>query len=253
MKISIITATYNSEATLSSCMMSVLQQSYQNIEYIIIDGNSTDETLELVKQNQLKFPKIEFKILSEPNNGIYDALNKSIQSATGEIIGFVHSDDMLADNHIVSMVANQFYKENIDGIYGDLQYVDKNNIDKVIRYWKSADFNSNLLKKGWMPAHPTLFLKKEVYEKHGNFNLSYKISADYDFMLRILKDESLIFNYLPKVITKMRVGGISNRSLKNIIKKTKEDYRAVLSNNIGGWYLIFLKNISKVRQFIIKS
>jgi len=253
MKISIITATYNSKATLKSCMISVLHQSYQNIEYVIIDGNSTDETLELVKQHQLQFPQIEFKILSEPDNGIYDALNKGVQLATGEVIGFVHSDDTLADNHIISTLANQFEKENIDGVYGDLQYVDKNNIDKIIRYWKSTDFNSSLLKKGWMPAHPTLFLKKEVYEKHGEFNLSYKISADYDFMLRILKDDSLKFTYLPKVITKMRVGGASNRSVKNIIQKTKEDYRAVRSNNIGGWYLIFLKNISKVRQFIIKS
>ena len=253
MKISIITATYNSEVTLSSCMTSVLQQSFQNIEYVIIDGNSKDETLELVKQHQLKFPQIEFKILSEPDSGIYDALNKGVQLAAGEVIGFVHSDDVLADNQIISKLANQFEKKNIDGVYGDLQYVDKNNIGKIIRYWKSTNFNASLLKKGWMPAHPTLFLKKEVYEKHGKFNLSFKISADYDFMLRILKDDSLKFTYLPTVITKMRVGGASNRSIKNIIQKTKEDYRAVRLNNIGGWYLIFLKNISKVRQFIFKS
>ena len=253
MKISIITATYNSQVTLSSCMTSVLQQSYQNIEYVIVDGNSTDETLELVKQHQLQFPQIEFKILSEPDSGIYDALNKGVQLATGEVIGFVHSDDILADNQIISKLANQFDKENVDGVYGDLQYVDKNNIGKIIRYWKSNDFNSSLLKKGWMPAHPTLFLKKEVYEKYGEFSLSFKISADYDFMLRILKDDSLKFTYLPNVITKMREGGASNRSVKNIIQKTKEDYRAARSNNIGGWYLIFLKNISKVRQFIFKS
>ena len=234
-------------------MTSVLQQSYQNIEYVIIDGNSTDETLELVKQHQLKFPQIEFKILSEPDSGIYDALNKGVQLATGQVIGFVHSDDILADNQIISKLANQFDKENVDGVYGDLQYVDKNNIGKIIRYWKSTNFNASLLKKGWMPAHPTLFLKKEVYEKHGEFNLSFKISADYDFMLRILKDDSLKFTYLPNVITKMRVGGASNRSVKNIIQKTKEDYRAVRLNNNGGWYLIFLKNISKVRQFIFKS
>ena len=253
MKISIITATYNSEVTLSSCMTSVLQQSYQNIQYVIIDGNSKDKTLELVKQHQLQFPQIEFIILSEPDSGIYDALNKGVQLATGKVIGFVHSDDILADNQIISKLANQFDKENVDGVYGDLQYVDKNNIGKIIRYWKSTDFNASLLKKGWMPAHPTLFLKKEVYEKHGEFNLNFKISADYDFMLRILKDDSLKFTYLPNVITKMRVGGASNRSVKNIIQKTKEDYRAVRLNNIGGWYLIFLKNISKVRQFIFKS
>ena len=161
MKISIITATYNSEATLKSCMISVLHQSYKNIEYVIIDGNSTDKTLELIKQHQLQFPQIEFKILSERDNGIYDALNKGVQLATGEVIGFVHSDDVLADNQIVSTLANRFEKENIDGVYGDLQYVDKNNLDKVIRYWKSSDFNISVYcQRGWMPAHPTLFLKK---------------------------------------------------------------------------------------------
>jgi len=253
MKISIITATYNSKATLKTCMISVLHQSYQNIEYVIIDGNSTDETLELVKQHQLQFPQIEFKILSEPDNGIYDALNKGVQLATGEVIGFVHSDDILADNQIISKLANQFDKENVDGVYGDLQYVDKNNIGKIIRYWKSTNFNFSLLKKGWMPAHPTLFLKKEVYEKHGFFNLTYQISADYDFMLRILKDDSLKFGYLPKVITKMRIGGASNGSINNIIKKTKEDYRAIRSNHIGGWFSILIKNTSKIKQLFIRG
>ena len=249
MKISIITATYNSEVTLSSCMTSVLQQSYQNIEYLIIDGNSTDETLELVKQHQVQFPQIEFKILSEPDNGIYDALNKGVQLAAGEVIGFVHSDDILANNQIISKIANQFDKENIDGVYGDLQYVNKNNISKIIRYWKSTSFNSSLLTKGWMPAHPTLFLKKEVYEKHGEFNLSFKISADYDFILRIFKDDSLKFTYLPCLITKMRVGGASNRSLKNFFKKSREDYKAIKSNNIGNFLTLIRKNTSKIKQF----
>ncbi len=253
MKISIITATYNSGATLKSSMLSVLHQSFQNIEYVIIDGNSTDETLELVKQHQIQFPQIDFKIQSEPDSGIYDALNKGVQLATGEVIGFVHSDDILAENQTLSMLVNQFKKENLDGIYGDLQYVDRNNIASVSRYWKSNLFNASLLKKGWMPAHPTLFLKKEVYQKHGLFNVNYKIAADYDFMLRILKDDDLKFGYLPQVITKMRVGGTSNRSIKNIIQKTKEDYRAVRSNNIGGWLVVFRKNISKLKQFSIKS
>ena len=143
--------------------------------------------------------------------------------------------------------------DNLDGIYGDLQYVNKENTNKIIRLWKSCEFKLELLKKGWMPAHPTLFLKKHIYDKHGEFNKSYKISADYDFMLRVLKDKTLKFGYLPRVITKMRVGGASNRSFKNIIRKTKEDYRAVCSNNVGGWFSIFLKNISKIRQFIIKE
>lgn len=249
MKISIITATCNSAVTLSSCMISILQQSYQNIEYLIIDGNSSDETLELVKQHQLQFSQIEFKIQSEPDGGIYDALNKGIQLATGDVIGFVHSDDILADNQVVSKLANQFDKENIDGLYGDLQYIDKKNLQKVIRNWKSLNYNKSLLKQGWMPPHPTLFLKKEVYKKHGLFDLSYKISADYDFMLRIFKDSELKFRYHPKVITKMRVGGASNRSLKNIIKKSREDYRAIRSHNIGNFLTLIRKNSSKLKQF----
>jgi len=252
MKISIITATYNSEATLKSCMISVLHQSYKNIEYVIIDGNSTDETLDLVKQHQLQFPKIKFKILSEIDNGIYDALNKGVQLATGDVIGFVHSDDVLASDSIVSKIAEVLKNSNVDGVYGDLEYVNKENTNNIIRHWKSKNFHPKLLKQGWMPAHPTLFLKREVYLKHGNFDLSYKIAADYDFMLRVLKDQSLKFSYIPEVITKMRVGGASNRSLKNIIQKTKEDYRAIRSNNIGDWFSILIKNISKIKQFISK-
>lgn len=249
MKISIITATYNSRLTLSSCITSVLKQTYQNIEYVVVDGNSTDETLELLKQHQLQFPKIEFKILSEPDSGIYDALNKGVQLATGDVIGFVHSDDILADNQTVSKLADKFDREYIDGVYGDLQYVDKNNIGKIIRYWKSSDFHPGLLRKGWMPSHPTLFLKKEVYEKHGFFDLSYSISADYDFILRIFKDQELKFGYLPTVITNMRVGGASNRSIKNIIKKSKEDYIAIKRNNVGNIITLIRKNTSKIKQF----
>ena len=139
--------------------------------------------------------------------------------------------------------------ESLDGVYGDLQYVNKINFKKIIRNWKSCDFKPSLLKQGWMPPHPTLFLKKEVYEKHGLFDLSFKISADYDFMLRIFKDSELKFGYLPKVITKMRVGGASNRSLKNVIRKSKEDYRAIRSNNVGNFLTLIKKNTSKLKQF----
>ena len=138
--------------------------------------------------------------------------------------------------------------ESLDGVYGNLQYVDKINTKKIRRNWKSYDFKPSLLEQGWMPPHPTLFLKKEVYQKHGLFDLSYRISADYDFILRIFKDTELKFGYLPKVITKMRVGGASNRSVENIIKKSKEDYRIIRSNNIGSFLTLIKKNISKLKQ-----
>jgi len=250
LKVSIITATYNSAGSIRDSLDSVLSQDYKDIECIIIDGESKDDTLFIIETYQKKYSNIT--VVSEADKGIYDALNKGVQLATGDVIGFVHSDDLLADNQVVSQLANQFEKGNMDGVYGDLQYVDKNNIGKVIRYWKSCDFKSRLLKKGWMPAHPTLFLRKKVYNKHGRFDLSYKIAADYDFMIRILKDDSLKFTYLPKMITKMRVGGASNRSVKNIIQKTKEDYRIIKYHTIGGFSTLINKNLSKIQQFLFK-
>lgn len=250
MKVSIITATFNSSSSILTCIKSVISQDYDDLEYLIIDGKSSDDTLSIVKEYKKKYPFIKF--VSEKDYGIYDALNKGIKLATGDLIGFVHSDDLLDGNHIITDVVNKMQKEQLDGIYGDLHYVDKVDLNKVIRLWKSRAFKISLLKQGWMPAHPTLFLKKEVYEKYGLFDLTYKIAADYDFMLRVLKDNSLKFGYLPKVITKMRVGGASNRSLKNIIQKTIEDYRAIRSNQAGGILSIIQKNTSKISQFIFK-
>ncbi len=249
MKISIITATYNSEATIASCMLSVLQQSYQNIEYVIIDGQSNDGTLDIVKNYQVEFPKVNFKIVSEPDKGIYDALNKGIALATGDVIGFVHSDDVLAHSQIIETIANQFKTQDLDGIYGDLQYVNKTDVTKIFRHWKSCAFDSKLLKKGWMPAHPTLYLKKDIYNEFGGFNTKFDIAADYDFILRVFKNEHLKFFYLPEVIVKMRVGGESNRNLNRIVLKMKEDYRAIRGNNIGNVSVLLFKNVSKLNQF----
>jgi glycosyltransferase len=248
MKVSIITATYNSKITLQEAIASIASQKEANIEYIVIDGRSTDGTLDLVKDNDTIV-----RYISEPDQGIYDALNKGIKFATGDIIGFLHSDDLFASNTIIARIASEFKNQAIDGVYGDLEYVDKKNTKRVIRRWKSEPFYPKLLKEGWMPAHPTLFLRKSVYEKHGLFNLSYKIAADYDFMLRILQDKTLKFSYLAAVITRMRTGGASNRSIKNIVQKTKEDYKAVTSNKVGGWFTIVRKNTSKVKQFFLKE
>ena len=246
MRITLITATFNSASSIKTCLDSVVLQNYNDLEYLIIDGKSSDATLKIIKVYQQKFPFI--KLISEKDSGIYDALNKGVQLASGDIIGFVHSDDFLEFNDIIYHIVSMTKSENLDGVYGDLQYVDKSNTKKIIRSWKSCDFKPRLLKQGWMPPHPTLFLKKEVYQKHGIFDLSYRISADYDFLLRIFKDPELKFGYLPKVITKMRVGGASNKSLKNIIKKSKEDYRAIRINNIGNFLTLARKNFSKIKQ-----
>ncbi|QNK77425.1 MULTISPECIES: glycosyltransferase family 2 protein [Winogradskyella] len=247
MKVSIITATYNSEKTIEACMASVLHQSYPDIEYIIVDGGSNAETLELLHATAKEYPNIILS--SEPDKGIYDALNKGIAKATGAIVGFVHSDDFLADNDVISTIVAAFNTHQVDGVYGDLHYVALENTDKVIRNWISQPFVFNLLKQGWMPAHPTLYLKKSIYDKYGLFDLKYKIAADYDFILRIFRQENLSFFYLPKTIVKMRIGGASNKNLKNILQKSKEDYRAIKTNHIGNWLTVLLKNVSKLKQF----
>ncbi|MDX1652576.1 MAG: glycosyltransferase family 2 protein [Brumimicrobium sp.] len=250
MKTTIITATYNSSATITSAIESVLEQDYPNIEHLIVDGASKDKTVEIVKSFQEEHAQIVLH--SAPDKGIYDALNKGVSMATGDIIGFLHSDDFFADPQILSKVMQVMSDDQVDGVFGDLKYVSAGDESKVIRYWKSRPFRSTLLKHGWMPAHPTLFLKKEVYEKHGNFDLDFRIAADYDFMLRILSDPNLKFTYLPEVITHMRVGGASN-AVGNIKQKMKEDLKALRKNNLPRPYLTLLrKNLSKIPQFLKK-
>lgn len=250
MKVSIITATYNSANTIATCIESVVNQDYKNIEYLIIDGGSKDATMQIVQDFAKKQPQIKY--ISEPDKGIYDALNKGIAAASGDVIGFVHSDDFLASKTIITAIVNAFKEQQVDGVYGNLHYVAIENTDKIIRNWVSEPFHNKLLKRGWMPAHPTLFLKKSVYDKYGTFNISYKIAADYEFILRIFKVAALKYAYLPETIVKMRVGGASNRNVSNLIQKTKEDYIAVRTHNVGGVGSILYKNLSKIRQFLKK-
>ncbi|EAR14647.1 glycosyltransferase family 2 protein [Robiginitalea biformata] len=251
MTLTLITATYNSVKTLKSCLDSVAAQDYKDYEHLMIDGASTDGTLEFLEGYRESHPHL--RVISEPDAGIYDALNKGVSNARGNIVGFVHSDDMLADSGVLNRIIKCFNNGNPDGVYGDLEYVRQEDPDRVVRHWKSAPLNRDLLQKGWMPPHPTLFLKKSVYDKHGAFDLSYQIAADYDFMLRIFQDTEYAFTYLPGVITKMRVGGASNRSLKNILQKSREDLRAMRANQIAMPFLALgYKNLSKLPQFFRK-
>ena len=245
MKISIITATYNSLKYLPAVLQSISSQSYPNIEWIVVDGDSTDGTKEFIAENSGTITHW----VSEADNGIYDALNKGIRMASGDIIGFLHSDDFFSSPTILEEIAHQFKSTATDAVYGDLDYVSSTDTSKRIRYWKSKAYHPTLLTQGWMPAHPTLFLKKEVYAKHGFFDLNYRIAADYDLMLRILKDPSLRFTYLPTVITKMRVGGASN-AIGNIKLKMQEDYRVICSHGFSRpLSILFRKNFSKLLQF----
>jgi glycosyltransferase involved in cell wall biosynthesis len=248
LKISVITSVWNNKETIKDAIESVLNQTYENIEYIVVDGGSSDGTVDIVKSYGDRISKF----VSEKDKGIYDGLNKGVSLATGDVIAFLHSDDLYENNTVVEEIAKIFQADSsLDGVYGDLIYTYKDDTSKVLRYWKSRDFESGLLAHGWMPAHPTLFLKRDVYERFGGFDLSFKIAADYDFMLRVLKS-GIKVKYLPSVLYKMRVGGESNKSLKNIIQKSREDLRALRKNNVGGVGSLFIKNFSKLGQFLKK-
>ena len=247
-KISIITATYNSANTVIDAIESVNSQTYRNIEHIIIDGGSKDDTVNTVKRVGRRVTTI----ISEPDKGIYDALNKGINEATGDIIGFMHSDDIFFDAKVIEKIANVFASTETDSVYGDLEYVQKNNTDKVVRKWNSGNFTYNKIKNGWMPPHPTFYMKREKYQDLGGFNLKYKIAADYDSILRYLYSCRVTTTYIPETLVKMRIGGASNRSIANIIRKTKEDKLALITNGISWLPAIVMKNISKVPQFFKK-
>lgn len=249
MKISIITAVLNKKEVMERCIRSIFSQTYQNIEYIVIDGGSTDGTLEIIKRYDGKIAKW----ISEPDRGIYDALNKGLKLATGDVIGFLHADDIYAHDRVLETIVLHMTEFNVDSCYGDLLYVDKENPDKVIRYWKSSPYRNGLFERGWMPPHPTFFVRKEIYDKYGSFNTDFKIAADYELMLRFLEKEKISTHYIPEVLIKMRVGGMSNQNLRNIFIKTTEDYKAWKVNNLhGGAATILFKNLSKIPQFFKK-
>jgi len=248
LKISVITATKNSADTLAECLASVLKQSYVHHEHIIIDGASTDGTLAEFEKchDQLDL------VVSEPDQGIYHALNKGLARASGEIIGFLNSDDLFADAHVLGRVAAAFADPAVEAVYGDLLYVKRQDPTQVIRYWHSCPFTGALLHQGWMPPHPTLYLRREVYDRIGAYDQTYQIAADYDFMLRLLSRPNAKVVYLPSIMVHMRLGGISNRSLFSMLRKSWEDYRALRKNRVGGLVTLILKNLSKLSQFFFK-
>ena len=347
MKISIITAVFNNAQHIGSCLESVRSQTWPGIEHIIIDGGSTDGTLEVIKTgngsevigkrkntaegsevigltNEVRGNRQEVigsnhqspithdlspvtRLISEPDNGIYDALNKGIRLATGDVIGFLHADDIYADETVIEKMAKAMAENNADSCYGDLEYVKDNGnrsggtdkevkrsrgqedrltslqADKLtgekdkrirgqessdrstqnselithnfktVRYWKSGPFEKGLFKKGWMPPHPTFFVRREVYRRLGAFDTGFRIAADYELMLRFLWKNDISTRYIPEVLIKMRTGGASNGSLRNILKKSAEDYRAMRMHGLGGLATLVRKNISKIPQFFEKT
>jgi len=209
--ISIITVCYNSAKTIIDTFTSISEQNYESIEYIVIDGGSTDDTLKLIEDSD-----VVTKYVSEPDEGIYDAMNKGIAMATGDIIGILNADDFYARNDVLSMIAKVFEEPDIDACFADLVYVRQNDSKKIVRYWKSQPYRAGLFKRGWMPAHPTFFCRNEVYERYGNFDLNYTIAADVELLFRFLEKNRTNSVYLPKTIIKMRLGGTTNQSWSNI-------------------------------------
>lgn len=244
-RISIITATYNSQEFVGDTLASLLSQDYYNREHIIVDGGSSDATLDIISKSGLSVDKL----ISDKDDGIYHALNKGIEVSSGDVIGFLHSDDIYANPNSLAQVASLFDNSDVGAIYGDLNYVSKDNTDNIVRRWRSGEFDRIKMAKGWMPPHPTFYMRRSLYERYGAFDLNYKISSDYDSMLRYLFKHNVRTAYLPEVLVKMRVGGESNKSVFNIMRKTNEDTRILKSHGLPVLKTLVAKNISKIHQF----
>ncbi|WP_417541608.1 glycosyltransferase family 2 protein [Methylophaga thalassica] len=245
MKISIITVCFNAAETIKSTIDSIASQNYQNIEHIIVDGGSTDGTREIISSSDSVS-----KYIFESDDGIYDAMNKGIKAASGDIVGILNADDFYANENVLRNVAAAFADPSIDTVYGDLVYVDKENTDMIIRYWKSRPFVPGLFQRGWMPAHPTFFVRKHYFDELGYYNTEYKIQSDFELTMRFLEIYRLTSVYLPSIMIKMRIGGASNNSLRNIIKGNIEAFRACKKNNLNiPFYFNLIKTASRLPQF----
>ena len=247
LKISVITACFNSAKTIQDTLVSVSNQNYLDSEHIIIDGNSNDGTLLMIQGWQGH----KLSLLTEMDRGIYDAMNKGLKLASGDVIGFLNSDDIYSDSLVLEKVAQAFEDPSVDICYGDLVYVSQDN-SKVVRYWKSKKFEDGDFAKGWCPAHPTFYVRKSKIAELGLFDLSYKLAADVEFMMRYLQRGHLKSAYIPHVLVRMRLGGATNQSWRNIVKQNKEVLAALHKNNIPYFMLLFFGNklVSRLWQFV---
>lgn len=249
MTLSLITPSYNSAKTIARTIDSVIAQNYSDLEYIILDGASTDDTLKIIASYQ---DKINIRLVSERDNGIYDAMNKGIKIATGDIIGILNSDDLFNSGEVIKTVADAFADAEIDAVYGDIKYF-ADDINKITRYWRAGEYKENKLNNGWIIPHPALFLRRSVYEKAGLFNTDFKIAGDYEFMLRILKIHQIKVKYIPEVFVKMYDGGKSAESIDQRKRGWQELKNAWLVNNMAVPKLfIFRRLLFKFSQYIIK-
>jgi glycosyltransferase involved in cell wall biosynthesis len=249
LKISIITVVYNGAAYIADAIRSVLGQDYPHVEYIVVDGNSRDNTVDIINSFASKIDHF----VSEPDNGIYDAMNKGLALASGDIVGILNADDIYANCHILSQVARKFQTTACEALYGDLVYVEANQVDRIVRYWKTGEYYQGAFVDGWMPPHPTFFVRRGVYERLGNFNTSLRTAADYELMLRFMYVHQINVAYLPQVMIKMREGGASNATLKGRLLAHQEDRKAwQLNNRQPKFYTLYLKPLKKIKQYFLR-
>lgn len=245
MKITVVTPSFNTVDTIESTLESVASQTYTNIEHLVMDGGSNDGTIDLLKA----WKNHSLLLESAKDSGIYDALNKGINKATGDVIGFMHADDVFQDSEVLVKIARAFEDPSVDVVYGDLVYASNQDLNQVVRFWRAGNFVMRKLRFGWMPPHPTFYVRRSVYRNFGAFDLRYRISADYDCMLRILSRSEIKTTYIPEILVRMRLGGVSNRSLSNILLKSSEDVQISRQNLGGGYFTVIMKNLTKVSQF----
>lgn len=249
MKISVITACFNSAATISDTLRSVVEQTHPDVEHVIVDGGSRDDTVKLA-QTLGRSGKV---IISEPDKGIYDAMNKGLRLATGDVIGFLNADDMYAANEVLAKVGTFMQQDGLDALYGDTEFVRPPNLDKPVRRYRSDRFRPDRIAWGWMPAHPALFLKRQVFERYGSFRTDYRIAGDFELVARIFHPGELVYQYIPEVLVRMRTGGISTGGLRSTLLLNREVLRACRENGISSnWVKIFSKYPLKLSEFFGK-
>ena len=245
MKISVVTVSFNSATTVVDTLRSVAAQTHPDIEHIVIDGGSTDNTVALVRQHGSRV----VHLVSERDGGIYDAMNKGLALATGDLVGFLNADDVYAEPGSVAALAAEAARSGAEAVYGDLVYVREDDLTAVVRMWRSGAFRPHQLRLGWMPPHPTLYVRRSTMQTLGGFNAGLRIAADYDFVLRCLGRPGATAAYLPKVLVRMRTGGASNRSLRALLQKSREDLQALHNSGVGGIFALLCKNARKLPQF----
>jgi glycosyltransferase involved in cell wall biosynthesis len=248
--VSIITVVYNNVEFIRDAIESVLSQTYPNVEYVVIDGGSTDGTVEIIEEYREKISVI----ISESDDGIYDGMNKGIIASSGDIIGFLNSDDFYSSSSILEIVTGALKKPGIMACFGDLCYVDRYSVSRIVRYWKSSRFYPGLFSRGWCPPHPTFFVRRSIYEQYGKFDLSYKIAADAELMMRFLEHFYIPVIYIPEILVHMRMGGESNKNIKNVFIQNLEIWSALKRHDLHPFFFTFVweKILSRTKQYFFR-